>query len=188
MRAFVAVDLPEDLMEALERLQSDLRTGRIVAPDNLHLTLAFLGDAGDDALELLHDDLTTLHRIPVTLRITGLDIFGSATAPRLVVAMVDDTPALTDLHHRITRVARAAGLDLDRRRFRPHVTLARFGKTARADPQALARFLADHGGFTTPAIAARSMGLYASTLTPHGAEYEALATYPLAHPPAYPLG
>ena len=68
---------------------------------------------------------------------------------------------------------------LERRRFRPHVTLARFGRTARADPQALARFLEAHAGFALSAVPASSMGLYASTLRPEGAEYEALAVYPL---------
>ena len=102
-----------------------------------------------------------------------------ASAPRLVHAVVEDNAALSDLHGRVLRLARGAGLAPDRRRFRPHVTLARFGRTARADPGALARFLADHASVSLPAVTARSMGLYASTLRPEGAEYEALAFYPL---------
>lgn len=179
MRIFVAVDLPDTLLVGLEALQSHLRTGRIVPPGNLHLTLAFLGDVDEQAAETLHEDLAAIPRVPVALRITGLDLFGSATAPRLVCALVADTPALTDLQRRVAKAARAAGIELERRRFKPHVTLARFGKTARADPQVLARFLAEYGGFTTPELSAPSMGLYASTLRPDGAEYEALALYPL---------
>ena len=179
MRAFVAVDLAEPWLDALEGLQAHMRTGRVVPRENLHLTLAFLGEAREDELEELHDALGALPRRQVVLRAAGLDLFGSATAPRILHLAVADSPELTALQAGVVRGARKTGLELERRRFRPHVTLARFSRTARADPGALARFLADHAGFGLPEMAAQSMGLYASMLRPDGAEYEALATYPL---------
>ena len=179
MRAFVAVDLPPSMVRVLTHAQSHLRTGRIVPEENLHLTLSFLGDVGEEALEELHDALEALRPGVLEISITGLDIFGDRTAPRLVCALIDDTPALSDLHKQVTRAARAAGIPLERRRFRPHVTLARFGRTARADGAALERFLADHAALTLPPERAMSFGLYASTLRPGGAEYDALSSYPL---------
>ncbi|MEM8732466.1 MAG: RNA 2',3'-cyclic phosphodiesterase [Pseudomonadota bacterium] len=180
MRAFVALDLPESWRDDLECLQVHLRTGRVVPAENLHLTLAFLGDVSEAVLEEIHESLDHVPKPGIRLRILGLDLFGSATAPRLVCAVVDDSQILRDLQSRVARLARSAGLDLERRRFRPHVTLARFGRTARADPMALSAFLADHGGFHLPETRFHAMGLYASTLRPDGAEYQALGIYPLA--------
>lgn len=179
MRCFVAVDLPDPLRDALVRVQGGLRTGRIVPEDNLHLTLAFLGDVEEDAVEALHDALSGIHTSSLAVSISGIDIFGSPTAPRLVCAVVPDTPALTALHDDVIRAARKAGITLQRRKFRPHVTLARFGKTARADAGALAHFLNDHAALTLPTVHPLSFGVYASTLRPDGAEYELISSYPL---------
>lgn len=179
MRAFVAIDLPPRTIRTLTHAQSHLRTGRIVPEENLHLTLAFLGDVGDEALEDLHGALEGLRPGGIEIGITGIDLFGDRTAPRLVCALVDDSPALRDLQKQVAQAARAAGIPLERRRFRPHVTLARFGRTARADGTALERFLSENAALMLPPERAMSFGLFASTLRPGGAEYEALSSYPL---------
>jgi 2'-5' RNA ligase len=177
MRAFLALPMPDDIAAALVRLQSGIPFGRPVPGDNLHLTLAFLEDAPEDALEDLHDLLTGLRAPPVEIRFTGLDSFTEADRG-LIFAAVERTEALQALHDRIASLCRQAGLDLPRRRFRPHVTLMRANR--RPDGPARDRLAAALGprpdlpGFTATAIT-----LYHSTLTPRGAIHDPLASYPL---------
>lgn len=177
MRAFLALPIPEDVADALSQLQSSIPFGRAVPEDNLHLTLAFLRDAEDKALELLHDLLSAMHLPPVDIRFTGLDSF-TEMERGLVFAAVERTDPLYFLHDRVAATCRAAGLDLPRRRFRPHVTLMRANrKPVGPTRDRLAAMLGPLPGLS--GFTARELVLYRSTLHPGGAVHEPLASYPL---------
>ncbi|WP_099826604.1 RNA 2',3'-cyclic phosphodiesterase [Oceaniglobus indicus] len=184
MRAFVALDLPDDMADALDRLQDKLTVGRHVPADDFHLTLAFLGDTTPDTLEELHHRLDMMTWPVLSLAVTGIDIFGTAN-PRALYARIDGGAPLSALQKRIETFARAAGIDLPRRRFVPHVTLARFSNTMPEDQMAkVGRFLSAHGDWTMPPFAPPSLTLYRSHLSEGGPIYEALERYG----PAGPLG
>lgn len=177
MRAFLAIPIPGEVAGALIRLQSAIPFGRPVPEDNLHLTLAFLEDAPEAALEDLHDLLFALRTPAVDIRFTGLDSFTEGERG-LVFAAVERTDALQALHDRIAGLCRSAGLDLPRRRFRPHVTLTRANR--RPDGTARDRLAASLGPVSgLPGFTAGGVTLYHSSLTPRGAIHEALASYPL---------
>ena len=158
MRAFLAIPIPEDVAGALIRLQSALPYGRPVPEENLHLTLAFLEEAPEAALEDLHEMMSGLRVGSVEIRFTGLDSFTEG-ARGLVFATVERSAALQALHDRIAGLCRAAGLDLPRRRFRPHVTLTRANR--RPDGTARDRLAASTGpvpglpGFTSLPLMSR---------------------------------
>ncbi|WP_372887905.1 RNA 2',3'-cyclic phosphodiesterase, partial [Shimia sp.] len=125
MRAFLAIDLPEDLRAQVAALQAGLRAGRPVPEENLHLTLAFLDDQPQAMLVALHEALNALDCPGFDLELAGLDLFGGKR-PRLLYLRVKPAPALLALHRSLKEAARRVGMDLPRTRFRPHVTLARF--------------------------------------------------------------
>ena len=177
MRAFLAIPMPEDVAGALIRLQSTIPFGRPVPEDNLHLTLAFLDDAPEQALVDLHELMSALRAPAVEIRFTALDTFTEGERG-LIFAAVDRTDALQALHDRIAGLCRAAGLDLPRRRFRPHVTLTRANR--RPDGTARDRLAASLGPVPgLPGFTARAVTLYQSTLTPRGAIHDPIAVYPL---------
>lgn len=179
MRAFIAIGLPEEATAALVRLQSMVPAGRPVAEENLHLTLAFLGDQGETALEALHYELEGIRVQPFALRFSGLGAFGG-DRPRLLFADVAPEPALADLHRRVTGALHRAGIVVQRARFHPHVTLTRFGTGAAPEAAArLRRFLSEHGDAPLPSLSVTEFGLYESTLHPSGVRYEQLARYAL---------
>ena len=151
--------------------------GRLVAAENLHLTLAFLGDVSDEGLEELHDALSGIRAQPVDLRFRGLGTFGD-DRPRAVWAAVDADPALLDLQKQVERSARKAGLSPEARRFVPHVPLARL-KGHREDAVPLARFLGERGAASPPPVRAVAFSLMSSRLRPGGSVYEELARYPM---------
>lgn len=179
IRSFVALDLPDPAASALETWQAGLPAGRAVPPENLHLTLAFLGDRETAALEDLHLALTRLRPQRFEVRLSGIDLFGGA-GRAVVAAGVRTTAELTALHHALGGAAHASGMVLERRRFRPHVTIARLprgpGDGARGRLQAWISATA-----TRPAIIfeAQSFSLYRSDLHPDGARHTELARYPL---------
>jgi 2'-5' RNA ligase len=171
MRAFVAIDLPSDVRAALGRVQSHLSFGRATDEGQLHVTLAFLGDQPDAMVEAAHDALSALRVPAFPLQIQGLGSFGGDV---LWAGLRDPAPVVA-LHNRIVPALYGAGIVLDRRRFRPHVTLARFD---RPDPARLATFLQAQSAFPCPAFTVASLGLWRSTLTKGGAVHDELARYP----------
>ncbi len=179
MRAFVAIDMPDDVREALETVQAELPVGRLMAPETFHLTLAFLDDQPPAVLEAVHDGLAALEAAPFELQLRGVDVFGGAR-PRVLWAGAGATPPLAALRERVRRAVLAAGVDLPRERFRPHVTLARFGhRLDRGEAARLAGFLADLGAASLPGFRVEAFQLYRSSLGPGGAVHEVLAEYPL---------
>ncbi|MBV2359299.1 RNA 2',3'-cyclic phosphodiesterase [Thalassococcus sp. CAU 1522] len=177
MRAFVALPLPDALIDPVQAIQARLPAGRAVPQDNLHLTLAFLDDQPEDALAEIDFGLSALRAAPVPLRLAGLTSFGGDHGQALAL-IADPDPALIALHDAVRRAVMAAGVTLPRRRFRPHVTIARLrrGDTARPDMQAA---LATQAGVALPPALADRLALVGSTLAPGGARHEILATYPL---------
>ncbi len=179
MRAFLAIDLPAGLRDRVSALQAELRVGRHVPEENLHLTLAFLDDQPEAVLGALHEALSEVTLPGFDLELVGLDLFGGKK-PRLLYLKTKPAPALLDLHKWIKEVARGLGIDLPRERFRPHVTLARFRYDMIEEEAAkLGRFLASHGNVGLTSFSVPEFALYGSTLHPEGAVHEVLAKYSL---------
>lgn len=175
MRSFVAVAMPEHVGEALWQVTRGLKAGRRIDPDAMHLTLAFLGDVGRDALEDLNDGLAAMRVGTFEMRLRGLGTFGPG--PRALWAGVETSPALSALRKKVLSVARGAGITVERRRFVPHVTLARFRE---GEGAVVGEVLARHGAFALAPWRVDRVTLYASHLSPAGARYDVLAEYPLA--------
>jgi 2'-5' RNA ligase len=179
MRAFVALPLPEDVLTTVERLQGDLSVGRLVPPENLHVTLAFLGDLEPGMAEEVHEALCEIEAEPVDLTLRGVDVFGS-DAPYLVHAGVEPSATLKALRAKVYSVVREVGLELSRKRFRPHVTLARFPKRMpQHELDRLGSFLEAHGAFGLGPVVVSAFGFYRSRLSNAGPQYEELAAYDL---------
>lgn len=183
MRAFLAIDLPDEARAALVRLGRQIRPGRRMPADNLHLTLAFLGEQDEETLAALHQRLEAAVRPGFELRLAGLGVFGGRS-PRALFVAADPAPDLMALHRAILADLRRVGIEPERRRYRPHVTLARFGKGLdRAEARQIAGFLEEQAGFALPPFRVAQFGLFRSILRPEGAQHEELASYPLTAPP-----
>jgi 2'-5' RNA ligase len=179
IRAFVGIPMPEETADRLAAVQAGLPTGRAVAPEGLHLTLAFLGEQPEPVVEDVHLALGDIRTGPAALVLEGLGMFGGAT-PRSLHAVVRPDPALSALRKQVQRAAREAGVDLPREKFVPHVTLARFRQgMAPEDLALLHRYVAARMGAVSGRVPVTEFTLYRSHLTSEGAAYEALAEYPL---------
>ncbi len=131
-RLFVGIRLPPEVRASLVRAQDRLRrTGARVSwvrPENLHLTLVFLGDtfaARVPGLVAALDGAAAAVR-PFDLAIGGLGSFGGPRSPRVIWAGADPAPpGLAELHTRAAEAFRRLGVALEARPFAAHVTLGR---------------------------------------------------------------
>lgn len=182
MRAFIALPLPPSDAEVIEALQDRLPVGRLVPPENLHLTLAFLDDQPHNVLEAVHEALETLLAPAFALDLAEFQSLGGTGGHALALG-ADGGEALRDLHARIRTRLHGCGLDLPRRRFRPHVTLARLpGRMTPEEQAKLGHFLSREGPFALRDIPVTRFALYRSTLHRAGAIHDILAEYPLSEP------
>ncbi len=178
MRAFVGLPIPEPWIAPVVRAQNAVRGGRDVPVDDLHLTLAFLDDQPEERLEALHEMLEARRLGAAAMQPLAWSVFGAGRA-RLVALELAATAELSALRDRVRSACRAAGIDLSRERFRPHVTIIRFPASAPPDMARLPGEVEGLGLPTMESATARQATLWTSALTPGGPVYEAMTSYPL---------
>jgi RNA 2',3'-cyclic 3'-phosphodiesterase len=185
LRLFLAIDLPPLVRQAAGRLQSRLKpvfgAGTYPEPDNLHITLHFLGDTPVSRLPGLLGALAAVEMPALTLSLGELVFFPDARRARVAAADVTgDVDLLIDLHARLAPVLKSQGFRLDHRLFRPHVTVTRFKFPPR---QGVDRAIEITRALTQIVDQFRVLQftLYQSTLDKSGAKYA-----PLAHLPRLP--
>lgn len=177
IRAFVALEVSEDVREALFAVRESLadlpwaRDVRWVKPENFHLTLRFLGDVSPEFCDALAPELDRAvgAQRSFELRLRDLTAFPSTRRPRVIVARVhEDEAAIQELASAVERKVVATGAEAEPRRFRPHITLGRLRKAPRG-PIALEGREVDNA-----AMRASEVVLIRSELLPQGARYTAL--------------
>lgn len=176
-RAFLALDVPEPVVQALRMQQFLLPLPRKV--DSFHLTLVFLGEQPDAVLLAAHDALCEVSVASFSMCLQGLGLFGG-TRPRAAWAAVAPNDALSGLQARCEVAIRQSGCPVQSRRFVPHVTLGRFPPPKGADLMRLERAIASGQGFASLPFLVADMVLYESVLGPKGPGYGELARYPFS--------
>ena len=180
IRSFIALPLPEEtaikFFEAAETFCNieHLQQIRWLPPENCHLTLAFLGDVEEIQLERLARNLSqSLDDKPVgTLRFSEISPFPFNARPKVIAALARNTEWLKNLQSSCVKAIRNSGIELDRRRFVPHVTLARLNRAKRNTSDIPPLF------FETQ-ITCKELVLYESIIQPEGAEYHMMEVFAL---------
>ena len=108
MRVFVSIDLPENVREEILVLQGSLTVGRRVPEENLHLTLSFLDEQSEEAVEEAHAALQAVRSRAFTIRLSGVGTFGTCS-PKVIFADVAQCPELLELERKVTRSLRERG-------------------------------------------------------------------------------
>jgi len=187
IRAFMAIELSSQARDALTTLQNRLKTVvppravRWTSPQNIHLTLHFLGNVSAGAIENVETVLreTGGDCPPFSLTLRGLGCFPNIKRPRVVcVGATGDIETLGSLHRALgQRLKAATGYTPDSRPYSPHLTLGRVKKgLPLRHMQQLAELLAQEqqtvGSLATLNVG--KIGLIKSELTPTGPIYTTL--------------
>jgi 2'-5' RNA ligase len=177
-RLFIALPVPEDISDALTTLQSGVPDARWVPLENLHVTLCFAGDVQGGVMRDLEEELSDIAGPRFPVAIAGVEQFSTGKQPRAMVALVEKSDRLDWLHQKVSTVARNCGIELERRKFRPHVTLARFPNGAETGHH-IAQFMASFSTFKAGPWIADHFALYSSRHGSSGRIYTEQAAYDL---------
>jgi 2'-5' RNA ligase len=130
MRLFIAINFSDEVKDALCETIAELRgaalRGRYTLRDNLHLTLAFIGESNrvDEILEVMEDACADAPPEPLRIAFSGAGAFHKKGGDIHWVG-VENTPELNILAARLASGLRRAGFDIEKRRFTPHITIGR---------------------------------------------------------------
>lgn len=188
LRSFIAVEIPAELQRAIASHTAALQKAlpkpliRWVPPQNVHLTLKFLGDVSPANLERLAEALkveAAVHE-PFPISLGGLGAFPSARRARVIWIGLDAPADLGALQRGVEAAAARLGYGPEERPFSPHLTIGRVGQSASASDQQRIRAALEAttiGALGTARVDA--VHIFKSDLQPSGAVYTRLYSLPM---------
>lgn len=179
-RLFVALPVPEEVSAELTALQSGVPDARWVPAENFHVTLCFAGEVQGAVMRDFEEELGDISGPRFAVALDGVEQFASGRQPKALAARVQKSDRLDWLQQKVSSVARNCGIEIERRKFRPHVTLARFANGAEAGHH-LAQFMASHAQFRAGPWVAEHFSLYSSRTGRSGSIYTEEAAYHLTY-------
>lgn len=193
LRSFIAIEVPPPVQQAIVRQTEPLRRiigpqrVRWVAPENIHLTIQFLGDVSPGNLERLAEALRSEVAAHPIFSLTGESIgaFPNARRARVLWVSVQPSPALQALARSIQNINKRMGYPPEEREFSPHLTIGRVRQQVNATDlniirQALESYpVCAFGSFTVD-----SVSIFKSDLKPDGPIYTRLYSLPLGQIPS----
>ena len=184
IRAFIAVDIDKKNRQALLEIQEELKKInadlKFVEPENIHLTLHFLGNTTLDEVELMKQKLITpiSEFPPFTIRPENIGAFPDREHPRVIwIGIGEGEKELTTLQEKIVQVLKNSGREIDERKFHPHLTLARI--RSNKNKHFLTETLKKIKLPEFKKILVKEVILFQSTLTPQGPVYNILTKWEL---------
>ena len=122
MRLFIAINLNDEMKDALMDVQDAMRDngiyGRETPSENMHLTLAFIGDYDDP--DYLKRTINSIDMRPFDITLSGVGAFRD-----LWWVGIENSPPLQAVVRKLRRALSDAGIPFDRKRFMPHITIVR---------------------------------------------------------------
>jgi 2'-5' RNA ligase len=177
MRLFVGLDLPWTLRQHVAALAgAGIPGARWVPPENYHLTLRFIGETPGYRAEEIDLALAGLRARAFSLALTGLGTFAKGGRSSALWLGVQRNPQLDHLQNKIEIALQRIGLEPERRRFLPHVSLARLDNVVEAK---LVAYVQTHNLFRAEPVAVEHFTLFSSQLGKDASVYTAEVEYPL---------
>ncbi|HUO13455.1 MAG TPA: RNA 2',3'-cyclic phosphodiesterase [Verrucomicrobiae bacterium] len=194
MRLFVALDIDNEIRERIARFVEGVNPfapdARWVKPESLHVTLKFIGEQSDAALEKIKQALSAVKGKTMEIQFRGSGFFPTAKSARVFWIGIQAGPELAALADAIDSTMPALGIATEDRAFSPHLTLARAaggsgsprwrkGDAPNRSFQHLQEKLAARPTPEFGTMTAREFFLYQSQLSPKGSKYTKLASFKL---------
>jgi RNA 2',3'-cyclic 3'-phosphodiesterase len=187
VRVFIAIDIDDKIRKAIADLQKqiaskvDVKKGDLkwVEPNNIHLTLKFLGEISDEQLEEVSEIAKTVASAhnKFTLDIESVGSFGGRSAKIVWVGAGKGTDSLLALQKDLDDLLDQAGFPKEDREFSAHLTLCRVNHPIAGIKMGEA--IAQFSHLKLGSIAAESLCVYQSQLTPTGPNYTLLGEFKL---------
>ena len=181
IRSFIAIKIPADIQKKLQGIQDKLKQSAAhvswVNPENIHLTLKFLGNIEETQLDEIAAGIrnSTQGLSPFQLQVGYAGAFPNIRFPRVIWIGVSDDEAgnLKTLQQELSNNLAQIGFDAEKERFQPHLTLGRV--RSQKNRSNLLRAIEAMVNVWVGEVSVRSLYLIKSELKPTGAEYTDLA-------------
>jgi len=185
MRTFIAVDFPLEYLQKINEIANYFKSQtpedavKWVNPENMHLTVKFLGDLPlenlDEAKRIMDGSVGDWK--PFEISVSGLGMYPNAKKPRVIWLGVHPEKPLVHIHQRLDQNLAALNIQREQRKYSPHLTLGRVRRMTDRDSvsqigKTLSQFKVDSLG----TIEVIQINLYQSDLTPKGPIYTKLHT------------
>jgi RNA 2',3'-cyclic 3'-phosphodiesterase len=184
MRLFIGIEPDDDVKARVAAIADALRgklgrrvAARWIAPQNLHITLWFIGEVADDRAAAITEAVRAPFPIPdFDLEIRDLGAFPPHGAPRVLwIGVARGQDSMIALYAELARRLQPLGFEPERRAYSAHLTIARVKECRFRDVRTVLRDLdADAGGCRVSHVT-----MFRSRLSPKGAAYEPLLRVPL---------
>ncbi|HUF40177.1 MAG TPA: RNA 2',3'-cyclic phosphodiesterase [Anaerolineales bacterium] len=191
IRAFIAIDLSEDIIRKLGEISTGLhdRMGELpvrwIPAENVHLTLKFLGDVSATNVERLAEIIrrVALAHECFEISVGSLGVFPNAKRPRVIWLGVEAPQALFSIQRGIDQETSRLGYETKEQEFSPHLTIARVSRSAGyRELKSIGDQLESETVGFLGAARVEKINLYRSDLKPTGAEYSVVYSGPLHDP------
>jgi 2'-5' RNA ligase len=183
-RLFAAIELPDSVKDQLMALGAGLPGAKWRKRDQLHLTLRFIGEVHGGVARDVDEALACVRAPNFSIALRGIGHFGDRKRPRILWTGVDSSESVRFLNERIERALIRIGLEPERRKFKPHVTIAKLSGTRMHQVE---HFEAEHLTFATAPFQVDKFTLFSSFLASDGAIYTPEADYGLEPAPIHPV-
>jgi 2'-5' RNA ligase len=176
-RLFVAIDLPEQVKEAVAGIAGgELAGARRVPWEQLHLTLRFIGDVDEDMVQAIKMALSGIRRGSFFMTLKDVGHFPPGKHPRVLWVGMEESGQLLELQREVEQALTCAGISPEERVFSPHITIARLKETPLDEVTALEE---RKNLFSAGPFPVDEFYLYSSILSRAGAIHMREATYRL---------
>ncbi|MBI2608347.1 MAG: RNA 2',3'-cyclic phosphodiesterase [Deltaproteobacteria bacterium] len=178
MRLFLSIDIDRSVLLKVEEIQKEIKQKvgfNWVPPENFHITLKFLDAFKKDQVEGLKILLGSIKLPSFKLSLEKLELFPTVSEPKVFIySLGGDSERLEELHELIEKSCRTLGFAREKRKFHPHLTLARVKKLS--EVKKVFSYLNKKCGLE---FNVNSFCLMHSTLTPEGAQYSLIKEFKL---------
>ena len=186
IRSFLAFELPRIVRTTLEQVVREMRRYdlplRWVKPQNIHLTMVFLGNVKPEILKPIREGVKGVCAEfgPFSAAVKGVGIFPNRKNPRVLwLGLEGEMERLSRFRDALQHSLTPFGIKEEKRPFRPHLTLGRFRKGTGRGPD-LETVLSAYGAVESPLSVLPELVLFRSDLRPEGAIYTRLDAWPLS--------
>jgi 2'-5' RNA ligase len=189
VRSFIAIAITEiikerivELIQRLVKYHADIKW---VKPENLHLTLKFLGDTPEILLPKIHESLakTITSFEPFYIRIYGTGVFPNKKYPKVIWIGLEHSSMLKTLAKEIELSMTTFGYQKERKGFNPHLTVGRV--RSQKGIIDIMKDLENSQNADFGSLGVNSVDLMKSVLNPKGAEYTCLFRIPIGNMNAF---
>ena len=186
IRSFLAFELPPEIKEQIRDVSDELKRSnmnvRWVKPENIHLTIVFLGDVREGDISAIAREIEQIccgfHPFEISLK--GLGLFPDRRRPRVLWAGYDgDIERMSDMRDVLYERLKPFEIKEEKRKFKPHLTLGRFRNPRKGTPE-LDEIIKRYESFSSPAFQANELMFFKSELRPRGPEYTKLESWPMS--------